>query len=85
LSNFAYECFRDHANTAVGGDHDIERAPGESCIEGLTEMGITVNMFDVVGNFGNLVGAAMEYRHRVAAFLKTVDKKRSARTGATYH
>jgi hypothetical protein len=36
-------------------------------------MGIAVNMLDGGRNFGNLMGAAMEDRHRVAAVLQPLD------------
>jgi hypothetical protein len=47
--------------------------------------GIAVNVLDVVRNVGNLVGAAMEDRDRVAAVLQPSDEKRSAWTGATHN
>ena len=85
LSGLALQRFRDYPNASVRGDYDIEGPPRDCRVQRLAEMGIAVNVLDVGRNFGNLMGSAMEDRHRVAAVLKTSDEKRSAGTGATHN
>ena len=81
--DLADQRFGKKANSSVGNDRQIKRAASQGGVYGFSEMRITVNMFNLRRNLGNLVRSTMKNRDLIAPLNQAIHNKRSGRSGAS--
>ena len=75
----------DHAQAPVLGDDELEGLLADAALERLLEMRVLVDVADPGDGELDLVLAAVEDRHLVAALVQPLDDERPGRAGPADH
>jgi len=80
----AHQRLGDMANSSVGGHDQVEAARPDGVVDRLAEVGIAVNMLDVVGGLRDFVRPPMKDRDAVAPIPKAVHDEGSCRPRSSH-